>query len=74
MTILYRSAYDEKDSNQIIDNVQSVIYNPRSCLFMINGKDNSFCCFPREEVRHLAIYDSVPDFWKEEGGQHDSNL
>lgn len=74
MTILYRSAYDEKGSNQIIDNVQSVIYNPRSCLFMINGKDNSFCCFPREEVRHLAIYDSVPDFWKEEGGQNDSNL
>lgn len=73
MTILYRSC-EEEDKNIIIDDVQSIIYDPEKCLFMINGKDNSFIPIPREEVIKLAVYDSVPDFWKEEGGQHDSNL
>lgn len=72
MTILYRPI--DEDVNIIIDDVQSLIYNPETCLFMINGKDSSFTCIQREEVGKLAIYDSVPDFWKEEGGQNDGNI
>jgi hypothetical protein len=72
VTILYRPI--DEEINIVIDEVQSLIYDPEKCLFMINGKDNSFTSIQREEVGKLAIYDSVPDFWKEEGGQHDSNL
>ena len=72
MTILYRPI--DEEINIVIDEVQSLIYDPEKCLFMINGKDNSFTCIQREEVGKLAIYDSVPDFWKDEGGQNDSNL
>lgn len=72
MTILYKPI--DEEINIVIDEVQSLIYDPEKCLFMINGKDNSFTCIRREEVGKLAIYDLVPDFWKDERGQHDSNL
>ena len=72
MTILYRPI--DEEINIVIDEVQSLIYDPEKCLFMINHKENSFAIIKREEVGKLAIYDSVPDFWKDERGQHDSNL
>ena len=72
MTILYRPI--DEEINIVVDEVQSLIYDPEKCLFMINGKDNSFTCIQREEVGKLVIYDKVPDFWKDGRGQHDSNL
>lgn len=72
MTILIRPI--DEEINIVIDEVQSLIYDPEKCLFMINHKENSFEIIRCEEIGKLTIYDSVPDFWKDERGQHDSNL
>ena len=68
MIVIYRSAYDDEDKVKQIDNIQSIIYNAGTGMFMVNGgKKEEFFCFPREELRHIAIYDHWPEI--PEGGK-----
>lgn len=65
MIVITSSAYDEEGKNQIIEDVQSVIYNSRAMLFQIDGK-NSKGCITRECLRTIAIYDHWPEELSEE--------
>ena len=68
MIVISRMAYDEEAKNQIIEDVQSVIYNPRSMIFQIESpKISAF--ITRESLGNFAIYDHWPEVLSKASGK-----
>ena len=60
MIVITSSAYDKAAKNQIIEDVQSVIYSPKSMLFQIDSAKFKGC-ITRESLRTIAVYDHWPE-------------
>ena len=71
MIIICSSAYDDNHKNQIIENVQSLIYNQRAHCFEIHGPEVR-ASIPLESLCTFATYDHWPEI--PEGVPNDGNL